>query len=296
MLEEKKILLQLVESFIDNGCTNNFLQTSNLKSFKSTLKLDDFNCFTICDQEHSIKCIFDKGFLKKYLDQLPSYTQLDNFEGCTILIKNFYFDLLFNKLINTTLTVKVVLYIQEFEVDTMANRMTTIQKDINTHYKVNQKLRRFFYSYTINDIAKNYNVDKLDALNFKMKDVPEDYSSFHNIIQQDNWLLNTQIRVNDGFYIYEACNFDNTRKVESNKESVSINDIGKVNFKDVFIKPPSDFLNRKRGRSEVKNDVRIPEKLKKVVEGLKSRKFTLADYNKYKLFKDYGDISCQIHI
>jgi hypothetical protein len=81
MLTEKNELLPLVEGFIEKGCDNKFLQEKGVRCLKSYLRMNDFNCFTIYDLDYSIKCVFDKGFLKKYLAHLPSYINLDNLEG-----------------------------------------------------------------------------------------------------------------------------------------------------------------------------------------------------------------------
>jgi hypothetical protein len=81
MLTEKNILLSLVENFLDNNCDNTYLEEIGKRSFKSYLKRDEFNCFAIFDNECSIKCVFDKDFLKNYLALLPSYIKLDSLEG-----------------------------------------------------------------------------------------------------------------------------------------------------------------------------------------------------------------------
>jgi hypothetical protein len=78
MLTERDILYTLVDEFIKNNCVH---ADSQVKIFKSYLRMDEFNCFTVSDCKYSIKCIFDKDFVKSFLDQLPSYIKLENFEG-----------------------------------------------------------------------------------------------------------------------------------------------------------------------------------------------------------------------
>ena len=81
MLIEKNILLPLVEKFIGNNCDNTETQEEDKIKLKSYLKKDEHNCFTIYDKEHSIKCIFDKGFVENYLSDHASHMKFDNFDS-----------------------------------------------------------------------------------------------------------------------------------------------------------------------------------------------------------------------
>lgn len=68
-----------------------------------------------------------------------------------VLIKKYYFDLLMIKNVNSTLSVRVILYIQEFEVDITqrTKEKYVIKKNVNNHPKIVEKLKDFFYKYTI---------------------------------------------------------------------------------------------------------------------------------------------------
>ena len=65
MIIEKSILSSLVDKFISTNCSPLFPEESEFK-FKTYLKKDENNCFTVIDKENSIKCLFDKQFLQNH--------------------------------------------------------------------------------------------------------------------------------------------------------------------------------------------------------------------------------------
>lgn len=83
MLSEKTALLNLVSEFIDSNCLNLNVNNNNNNNniIKAYLKKDENNCYTIYDSEYSIKCIIDKQFLLDYLNNYPSYFNIDNFQS-----------------------------------------------------------------------------------------------------------------------------------------------------------------------------------------------------------------------
>ena len=158
MLTEKSILLPLVEKFI--AVQQSHVQTEEESNivFKTYLKKDDNNCFTIVDKDHSIKCVFNKEFLAEYLSTRPSYVRLDSFDGkfkilnlgSLILIKKHYFDLLFIKNVNHTFSVRVVLYIFDFECDIVqkTKEKNIAKKNVNSVTSIKNKLKDFIYEYS----------------------------------------------------------------------------------------------------------------------------------------------------
>jgi hypothetical protein len=158
---EKNVLIGLVDKFLDSGCSavNNENEKLN---FKSYFKKDENNCFNIIDKECTIKCMFDKNFLKDYLRAYPSYIKIDNFDGklfkikiiflgSLVLIKKSYFDICFFKNVNKTISVRVILFIQDFEVDTtqkiQKESASVVTKNVNLVPKIASKLNDFFYKY-----------------------------------------------------------------------------------------------------------------------------------------------------
>jgi hypothetical protein len=67
-----------------------------------------------------------------------------------ILIKRYYFDVLMVKNVNKTISIRVILYIQDFEVDIAqrAKDKNINRKNINTHPKIIEKLKDFYYTFT----------------------------------------------------------------------------------------------------------------------------------------------------
>jgi hypothetical protein len=67
-----------------------------------------------------------------------------------ILIKKYHFDVLMVKNVNKTISIRVVLYVQDFEVDIAqrAKDKNIIRKNVNTNPKIVEKLKDFYYNFT----------------------------------------------------------------------------------------------------------------------------------------------------
>jgi hypothetical protein len=67
-----------------------------------------------------------------------------------ILIKKYHFDVLMVKNVNKTISIRVVLYIQDFEIDIAqrAKDKNITRKNINTNPKIIEKLKDFYYNFT----------------------------------------------------------------------------------------------------------------------------------------------------
>lgn len=67
-----------------------------------------------------------------------------------ILIKKYYLDVLMVKNVNKTISIRVVLYIQDFEIDIAqrAKDKNITRKNINTNPKIIEKLKDFYYNFT----------------------------------------------------------------------------------------------------------------------------------------------------
>jgi len=266
MLTEKHVLLSLVEMFIDDGCVKN----EQRHLFKSYLKKDEFNCFNIIDKDYSIKCVFDKEFLKIFFSHLPSYVKFDSFDNSMVLIKKSYFDVLFTKNLNKTVSVRIVLYIEDFEVDfSIKARAEYKMINVNSHVRILEKLKEFYYKFTNIELKNNFHPDYLEAKNFINKQFPMNYNSdsknrsYYKILKHgyDNYLMNTGICLeNKNNYIYEAYSFENDeQEVVKEKNTLLTNEnINKINFKKLFVKEPNEInienilVGKKTERDEIK--------------------------------------------
>lgn len=261
MLTDKQVLLSIAEKFIEEGCK----KTEDSTIFKSYFCKDESNCLTIIDQDCSIKCVFDKDFLSKYLSNLPSYTKVESFENAMVLIKKCNFDLHFTKNLNKTLSIRVILYIKDFEVDFGQKSIGNYRKpNINSNKKIQKKLQDFYHNYTFNDLRENFKPVQLDAKNFITKSFPKSDNqnskngSFYKILKHgvDNWLMNADIIVDEkkNFIIELAINSEVNAKDEA-AEVPCINDIIGVNINEIFVKPPQkeegNLLGSKRERDEI---------------------------------------------
>ena len=158
-------------------------KNNNMIFFKSYLKKDESNCFTIVDIKNSIKCLFNQEYLSEYLNQYPSYISLNNFDGTLIYVRKCYYDILFNKEGEEKINAKIILIIEDFDLDQaqkMSNELYN-QKylDINLNPDIEDKLDDIYYNmikektdideYAQDNINKHLNIDFdmfLDSQNF----------------------------------------------------------------------------------------------------------------------------------
>ena len=132
MIIEKSVLGNLVLDYLEKIINKEETSSLNL-SFKTYLKKDENNCYTILDKENSIKCIFEKNFLKEYLSQYPSYTNFNQFDGMLIMVKKSHFDILFFKNVNKTISYRIILIISEFILD----QAQKISNNLDGHNYIN---------------------------------------------------------------------------------------------------------------------------------------------------------------
>ena len=152
------------------------IKNNNMIFFKSYLKKDESNCFTIVDIKNSIKCLFNQEYLSEFLNQYPSYISLNNFDGTLIYVKKCYYDILFNKVGQEKVNAKVILIIEDFDLDQaqkMSNELYN-QKylDINLNPDIEDKLDDIYYNIIkektdIDEFAQN-NINEHLKIDFDM--------------------------------------------------------------------------------------------------------------------------------
>ena len=171
MIIEKEYLFNKVNIFLENVVSNDISNEINSNSymsfFKSYLKKDESNCFTIVDIKNSIKCLFNQENLIKYFNQYPSDCSLNDFDGTLIYIKKSYFDILFNKEGEDKINSKITLIIEDFDLDQtqkMSNELFN-QKyvDINLNPDIEEKIENILY----NIIKKRTDNDEIEQNNIK---------------------------------------------------------------------------------------------------------------------------------
>jgi hypothetical protein len=81
-MNDKYVLLPLVEEFIKNKCVSvpNY-ENEEKMTLKAYIKKDENKCYSIFDRDFSIKCVFDKTNLEEYLADQPSNVKFESFES-----------------------------------------------------------------------------------------------------------------------------------------------------------------------------------------------------------------------
>lgn len=245
MIIEKSILSSLVDKFISTNCSPLFPEESEFK-FKTYLKKDENNCFTVIDKENSIKCLFDKQFLQMYFSTYPSYVKLEHYEGTLIMIKKAFFDVLFYKNVNKTISYRIILIIKEFDLDAaqkMSNEIANAKyKNVNFEPKIEQKMKIFYYNYLKSKIEKDDNNNNilhhlsLNAENFiKNKYNPDrNYGSVMKILPKGKTFCFLNSKNED--------DYANLKKNEDS-ESFTIKEIEIEDIDDQFKQDKKDALN-----------------------------------------------------
>jgi hypothetical protein len=152
---EKKTLQTLIYESLDKDIERETLggDEKNQK-FKTLLRKDEQDCFCLVE-DTSIKCVFEENNLKEYLNGLPSYLRFENFEGkfffyigTQIFLKKYKFDYLIIKLSEDNNAIRVVCYIEDFEIDsTQKTSSEIIPININNDETVKNKLQSIIHLF-----------------------------------------------------------------------------------------------------------------------------------------------------
>jgi hypothetical protein len=212
-----------------------------------------------------------------------------------VLIKRFYFDILFTKQVNKNLSLKVILYVQEFEVDFSSKKNTDlIKRNINTHPRILEKLKNYFYKYTKNDIKNNLTNERYEAANFIQKKFNDTQNiTFYKILKRgvDLWLLNTKISLSESecetreIFSFKNANYNTEREAGH----VSIDDFTSMKIENGAIKKNrngNEFLCKKRHKENGDNlhNVEIPEKIKKALTKSQKGRIRFEHIDRYRYY------------
>ena len=208
------------------------IKNNNMIFFKSYLKKDESNCFTIVDIKNSIKCLFNKDYLSEYLNQYPSYISLNNFDGTLIYVKKCYYDILFNKEGEEKINSKVILIIEDFDLDQaqkMSNELYN-QKylDINLNPDIEEKLDDIYY----NMIKEKTDIDKNahDNINEHLKidfDMFFDNKNFGGININKN-IISSEINISPKdkiAWFFSETNINNFKELSNEEDIMNVHEI-----------------------------------------------------------------------
>ncbi len=250
-------------------------KNNNLTIFKSYLKKDESNCFTIVDIKNSIKCLFNQEYLSEFLNQYPSYISLNNFDGTLIYVKKCYYDILYNKEGEEKVNAKVILIIEDFDLDQaqkMSNELYN-QKyiDINLNPDIEDKLDDIYYNIikekTDLDIYAKDNIDEHLKIDF---DVFFDNKNFGGINKK---IISSEINISPKdkiAWFYSGHNTNDFKELSNEEDIMNIHEI--------------QLYNNETNKNETKNKINLKNNKNEITEDkLKNLDFkSLLGVNIYK--------------
>ena len=251
------------------------IKNNNMIFFKSYLKKDETNCFTIVDIKNSIKCLFNQEYLSEFLNQYPSYISLNNFDGTLIYVKKCYYDILYNKEGEEKVNAKVILIIEDFDLDQaqkMSNELYN-QKyiDINLNPDIEDKLDDIYYNIikekTDLDIYAKDNIDEHLKIDF---DVFFDNKNFGGINKK---IISSEINISPKdkiAWFYSGHNTNDFKELSNEEDIMNIHEI--------------QLYNNETNKNETKNKINLKNNKNEITEDkLKNLDFkSLLGVNIYK--------------
>ena len=240
------------------------IKNNNMIFFKSYLKKDESNCFTIVDIKNSIKCLFNKEYLSEYLNQYPSYISLNNFDGTLIYVKKCYYDILFNKEGEEKINSKVILIIEDFDLDQaqkMSNELYN-QKylDINLNPDIEDKLDDIYY----NMIKEKTDIDRTahENINEHLKidfDMFFDNKNFGGINKN---IISSEINISPKdkiAWFYSETNINNFKELSNEEDIMNVHEIQLKNNDNNNNLNNSEKINNNNEKNNHNNKIEITE-------------------------------------
>ncbi len=205
-------------------------KNNNTIFFKSYLKKDESNCFTIVDIKNSIKCLFNQEYLSEYLNQYPSYISLNNFDGTLIYVRKCYYDILFNKEGEEKINAKIILIIEDFDLDQaqkMSNELYN-QKylDINLNPDIEDKLDDIYYNMIkektdIDGYAQN-NINEHLKIDFDMFFDSKNFGGINKNIISSEINISPKDKI---AWFFSGTNINNFKELSNEEEIMNVHEI-----------------------------------------------------------------------
>ena len=312
MIIEKHFLSKLVLQFLDNTINENKDSKEPLNiSFKTYLKKDENNCYTILDKENSIKCVFEKKYLKEYLSQFPSYTNFNQFDGMLIMVKRSHFDIIFFKNVNKTISYRIILIITEFILDQAQKISNNLEqhKYININFvpQVEEKLKQFYFKFIQNKIkSENFknkinnhlNINSENFINNNFKELNNEKSIEKILPKGKDMFFYGGNKENDFDGLNEKGDLSSLKEINlklensqnNDENNITLDKLEKLDFKSLFYYQPSQkdkkdnvFTYEKINLNEVNNNKLIGNKRirgkEKIIEKNNENKINKNDNN-----------------
>ena len=263
------------KSLLINSSNN---KHNNMIFFKSYLKKDESNCFTIVDIKNSIKCLFNQEYLSGFLNQYPSYISLNNFDGTLIYVRKCYYDILFNKEGEEKINAKIILIIEDFDLDQaqkMSNELYN-QKylDINLNPDIEDKLDDIYYNMikekTDIDIKAQTNIDEHLKIDFDMFFDSQNFGGINKNIITSEINISPEDKI---AWFFSGTDINNFKELSNEEDIMNVHEINLKNNIANNIQQNNDEENN-NNKNQTKNNVKnnkneiTDEKLKHL--GIKS--------------------------
>jgi len=207
----KHLLLQSTERFLEKERTGSKSNEDKLSKGKFHLKTYENEPYVLYDDESSIFIITNEDLTKK-VGSSSKKPKNDNEASYIVTVKKASHDVLFTTDIDKKSVLRVVLNLEEFEIESHSIKEKTIPKNVNSFRQVSALLSDL-YSYYISNKVSEGKFDKdpkqVNALTFKLKKYdgePSNFLSFKNdgvyfLLKSKAFLKNAYLYVNNEYVI-----------------------------------------------------------------------------------------------
>lgn len=235
----KSTIINQVEKFLKKESETPNHSEDKVNKLKTVLKhLVEDNCFAIVDNECTVKCVFEGDIFEKELQRRK--VKLENLGDQTCIILKSHFDVLFSLDINNNHLLKVVLFVEEFELQGQYIYNKEVPQNINLLPQIQALLRDVHSAYSLRKAleGKFFENDKISAANFFSKKFEAQAQNIFSLrVEGNNFLLRQKSYV-PNFYSYTCDEKPTTSEILKVMESTDFKKflLKHNNFKDSKVK------------------------------------------------------------
>lgn len=235
----KSTLITQVEKFLKREAETTNHTEDRVNKLKTVLKhLVDDNCFAIVDNDCIVKCVFDSDIFEKEVQRKKLKSESLGDQTC--VITKSHFDVLFSLDINNNHLLKVVLYVEEFELQGPYNYNKDLPQNINLIPQIQSLLRDVHNAYSLRKAleGKFFDNDKVSAANFFSKKFEAQAQNIFSLrVEGNNFLLRQRTYI-PNFYCYTCDERPVTSEILRVMESTDFKKflLKHNNFKDSKVK------------------------------------------------------------
>jgi hypothetical protein len=207
----KHLLLQSIEKFLEKERTGTKSTDDKLTKGKFHLKTYDNEPYVLYDDESSIFVITNEDLIKKIVSSQKK-PKNENEGSFVISIKKASPDVLFTTDIDKKSVLRVVLNLEDFEVESHSNKEKSIPKNVNSFRQVSALISDLYSYYISNKISEtkfDQDSKQVNALTFKTKKYDGEFNNFlsfkndgvYFLLKSKAFLKNAYLYVNNEYVI-----------------------------------------------------------------------------------------------